>query len=342
MPTKYVLSSDLPSLIAAIVAGRPTRRQLNEIVTLCHGLAATFLRRKIAGAMLQTRFHYASYRDLAYDCIAELFLQDDDGVPKVLRTYFNGLNVQELDEAEILIHLRRLIVARVNQELFRIFGEIDPSLTKVLRNMKLTLHELHTFTVITRFGEPCLLPAVTDRNDHLPVVDAMVLERELSKETSGLDEIPALLSVLAKYLREQTSYSRMVPLMTAARVFRSLITRNEETNDVAEMEDRFMVPDTLNVVRKTCRHVKREMAQKYTGSKKVAEEVFHQYWTVVEEAMIHRFTGDDPSDRTLFETFRLIKPDLTRVEYYRKHRSVVEYLARVTHRRIAERLRAEM
>ena len=78
--------------------------------------------------MLQTRFHYASYRDLAYDCIAELFLQDDDGVPKVLRTYFNGLNVQELDEAEILIHLRRLIVARVNQELFRIFGEIDPSL----------------------------------------------------------------------------------------------------------------------------------------------------------------------------------------------------------------------
>jgi hypothetical protein len=342
MSTKFSPATNLSSLIDALLKGGQTRQQLNETISLCHGLATVFLRRKIAGAMLQSRFHYSSYRDLAYDCIAELFRQDDSGALEVLQTFFGDLNVGDMDDAEVMIHLRRLISARVNQELFRIFGEIDPALTKVLRNIKLALHEFQAFTVISRFGESYLIPAVTDRNGHLPPIDARALECELSKTTCGISEVPGMLSALAKFLREQSDYSRMVPLMTVARVFRCLIGRHEGFEEAVELEDRFLIPDTLTVIRKTCRRVKEEMEGKYTGPKKVAEDLFQQYCMVVERAMIQKYVGDDDADRTLFETFKSVNPAMTREEYYQEHRSVVEYLARITHQQIADRLRAEL
>ena len=72
MKSNSALTSDLRSNICAIVAGNQSRQQLNAFLRVCHALATTTLRRKIAAAMLQSRFSYASYADMAYDCIADL------------------------------------------------------------------------------------------------------------------------------------------------------------------------------------------------------------------------------------------------------------------------------
>src|SRR5664279_5308873 len=70
---------DLRIWIEAAVGNTLTLHQLNGLVELCHSMAAVGLRRKIAPVLLDSGVHGTNYRDLAYDCIAELFQRGEDG-----------------------------------------------------------------------------------------------------------------------------------------------------------------------------------------------------------------------------------------------------------------------
>lgn len=340
MQSKLLLTSNLRSIICAIIAGKQTLQQLNEFVSVCHALATTTLRHKIAAAMLQSRFHYSSYSDMAYDCIADLFSRDNQDVLVRVKSYFEGVDIVQADDEELLAHLRRLIASKVNQGVFRIYGEIDPGLGKILRNIKLAIQSLESFTVSSRFGDWHLCPNMIEANQHLPTYEAQELERELCRTANGNDAIPDLLSKLSLLMRKQDTNSRSVPLMTVARVFRSIYSHDGEIADTAEPEDRFIVPDTTALIKEVCTTFKREMEPKYVGKKKVSPDIFESYFTVIEQSLVDHFVGNDGDMSTFYEKLSALKPGITREEYYDGHRAVVEYLGRLVRERVVERLKA--
>jgi hypothetical protein len=68
---------DLEQLISDLRSENPSPRIINEFIHLCRKIALIQIRRKLSNGRLHAEFFKTSPDDLAIDCIADLFQQDD-------------------------------------------------------------------------------------------------------------------------------------------------------------------------------------------------------------------------------------------------------------------------
>jgi len=305
-------------------------------------MAAVALRRRVAPPMLDAGVHRTSYHDLAYDCIAELFEQGEDGALLQIRAYFQGIDRAAASDDHLLTHLRRIVFTKVNHGIVRFYTEADPELGKILRNIRLSVQALHNFTVIERFGDACLLPAFAPSLEHLPPFDREELEAQLRRNARPGDHVPSVLAHLSWFLLSQSDRSRIVPLTAVALAIKSLyLTPGAEEPDHVLAEDPFTVSDIMTLVRAACREVLARMASEYVGSGKVEREMFRKYTEVIEKNVALRFTGEESDGHSLYACLHAMIPSLSETEYRSRHRARLEYLARLAYKRSVELLRAE-
>lgn len=340
LTTGDTLAPDLRIWIEAAVGNTLTHPQLNGFVELCHSMAAVALRRKIAPAMLDAGVHGTSYRDLAYDCIAELFRQGDDGSLLQIRAYFQGIDCDGATDQELFTHLRRIVFTKVNHGVVRFYSEADPDLGKILRNIKLSVQSLRSFGVVERFGDAFLLPAFADSLEHLSPFTREDLEGALRKTARPDDHVPAMLAHLSRILTGQQERSRLVSLTTVALAIKSMyFTVETGAADQVAAEDPFTVPDIMALVQTACREVLGRMAGEYVESGKVERDMFRKYTEVIEKNVVRRFTGEESDGRSLYAGLQLLVPSLSEAEYRATHRARLEYLARLAYKRSVEMLR---
>jgi hypothetical protein len=337
MQSPLLRTIDLHSVLRAVVRGDQSARQVTDLIAVCHALATAVLRARIAAAMLQSRLHFSSYADMAYDCIADLFSRSPAGVLTQMKGYFESVDLAELEREELLGHLRRLVTSKVNHSIFRIYGEIDPVTGKIMRNVKLAIQAASSFTLSTRLGEMQLSPAMIEPALHLPALTAEEIERALSFQSAGSDTVPEILSRLSLFLRKQTTHARVVSFLTVVRAIRSLYAQGGEIEERGEIEDGFTASDTTALIREACVHLKQEMAPKYVG-KKVAPAIYEAYFTVIEQSLVDHFCGDDGGSPTLFEKLTLLRPEIDRKAYFNDHRAVLEYLGRLSREKVAKHI----
>jgi len=335
------LPAHLRETLSALLAGTHSRRQLNDLVALCHALAAAFLESKRAGwALVQN--HGYTFSDLSFDCIGDLFQQESEGEFVQLRAYFGGLSLDSASEQEVLVHLRRLVFSKVNHRVFRIYHELDPSLARVLRNVKLAVQTIQGFTEVERYGEIYLRPACTDALEHLPAFPPERLLDELSRDGGASKRIPDLLARVAFCLRSQDQCSRLITLIDLATIIRKVYAVEFPGGCEGQgVDDRMVRDDMQRIVRRSCASVCASMESRYVGRKGVPAEVFRRYRDVVEQSVLERLLGDGGDTISLFDRLRLLMPDLHESEYRKVHRSRVEYLGRLAYKRAVRELRRE-
>jgi hypothetical protein len=339
MPGKPI-APDLRLWIEAAVGNTLTLQQLNGLVELCHSMAAVALRRKIAPVMLDSGVHGTNYRDLAYDCIAELFQRGEDGSLLQMRAYFQGIDRDAASDQELLTHLRRIVFTKVNHGVVRFYGEADPYLGKILRNIKLSIQALRNFTVAERFGETFILPAFSPSLEDLPPFGREELERALRKDARPDEHVPAILAHLSRILRSQHERSRLVSLTTVALAIKSIyFTADSAQPSNAAAEDPFTVPEIMTLVQTACREVLSRMAVEYVDSGKMERDMFRKYIEVIEKNVALRFTGEESDGHSLFSGLQSLIPSLSEAEYRATHRARLEYLSRLAYKRSVEILR---
>ena len=340
MTTGNPLAPDLRIWIEAAVENTLSLSQLNGLVDLCHSMASVALRRKIAPAMLNSGVHGTNYRDLAYDCIAELFQQGEDGSLLQIRAYFQGIDRRAASDQELLTHIRRIVFTKVNHGVVRFYGEADPDLGKILRNIKLSVQALRSYNVVERFGDTFLLPAFSPSLEHLPPFTREELESELRGVARIDDHVPAMLAHLSRILRGQQHHSRLVSLTTVALAIKSIyfVPAAEQSVQPAA-DDPFTVPEILTLVRAACSEVLGRMAPEYIESGKVEREMFRKYAEVIEKNVALRFTGEESDGHSLFAGLQALLPSLSEEEYRCEHRARLEYLARLAYKRSVEMLK---
>jgi hypothetical protein len=335
------LQKNLREHIIAVISGLHTRAQLDGFVSACHALALAFLRSKRSVGLLADA-EGLKLPDLAYDCIADLFQKSDSGEFVRIRAYFGSLDIDRLTEEELLTYLRRLVFSLVNQGVFRLYREVDPSLGKVLRNVKLSVTAVKNFDEVERFGEPCLSPVMEERLEHLPMLDREGVERVFLQIGHGNERVPELLAKFSLYLRGQSDHSRVVPLIAVALGVRSLYARTSSEDSTPVSPERgLMEQDATLMIRGACAHVKARMRRRYVDQRRVGPEVFERYFDAIELYLRARFDGLGEGDLSLYASLERIDPNLTRDEYKIKHRARIEYLARKTTDRVREGLRLE-
>jgi hypothetical protein len=343
MPKHANLLAEFRETLAAILECRQTRTELHKFVHDCSAIALTLIQSRIAAGTIQTKHFGLSATDIAFDAIADLFREDDDGNLVQISAYFESIDWQNAEDEELLIHLRRLVFMRTNQGLFRMFQEVDPGLGKILRNTKLAIAALNTFVESDHFGEPCIAPNLCDPLKRLPMIDRDCLERKLLEITTGRERIPEILAKLSRYLREQNNRSRMVPILWVAYGIRTVYSRTEtEQIEQPQVEATLAEQETRAMLTEACRRTKAEYGEAYPTSNNLTHEVFEKYFDAIERILVKRLITNDGHDVSLFKLLQRSLPDMTREEYNTVHKSKIEYLARVAEQKAVEMLKKNL
>ena len=260
--------------LMALLEGLASPSQLKAIIRICHANAeGTLLRKGHLSHLL--RVHGLSLTDLAFDCICDLFARDDDGRYKALESYFSAYEVEVFTDEEVYFHLQRLSFTKVRNGLFRLYSEMDPPLARILHNIKVAARTLGFFTETDRLGESCLVPSLCETSEHLPPVEVADLTAWLSAEASGNEFIPELLGKLSMSLRKQTSYSRIVPVVSIGLAIRAFYNE-KETPRLAEpvtVVDEGVI-DAGKAISEAISAVKTRTYRKYVEQGKVSPGIF--------------------------------------------------------------------
>jgi hypothetical protein len=335
-------AKDLRTWIEAAVTNSLTRAQLNLLVGLCHSIATIALRRKLSRTALHSSVQSSDFRDLAYDCIGELFQRAEDGSLLQIKAYFEGVDLLEASDQELLAHLRRIVFTKVNHGIARHYGDIDPYLSKILRNIRLSVQALNNFEQVERFGEPYLAPALCPKLEELPAFEHYEIEERLRSSANAAEHIPSILGKLSNILRQQEEHRRLLPLMTVALVIKSIyVGPYRNIPNSTEAYDPFTVEETSLVVQAACKELLQRTSSKYVERAKVEPEVFEMYFKVIEGNVVERLIGRNGEARSLFSGLQSLIPSMSESEYRRKHRAKIEYLARLAYESSIEKLRRE-
>lgn len=329
------LKDNLPSTLC--VPASP--RAVSAVIRIAHTFALSGLIAKRSTGLL-SRLHGLSLDDLAYDSIADLFQQGADGELPQLRTYFAGIDIQAVEDEQLVVLFRRLVLGKVGNGVFRLYNEIDPVLGRILRNIKLGITSLKSFDETERFGESCIVPSLCDDLSHLPPAERDQLIDGLGAMICGSERIPDLLSALAVYLRGQSIHSRIVPILQIALAFRDLFAHRlpAEEQVVRPVEPTFE-SETERAIEQASRTIQAEYGRIYIDTDKVPHTTWEMYFAIIETSLRKKFCRDDGNDFSLFQGMRERLPELSRKEYQRLHRSKLEHLHRLVEKRFIETMR---
>ena len=244
------------------------------------------------------------------DCVADLFRRDERGSYIALKAYFGSLSIADADDAELAVHLRRLVSSAVNQNLFRLLGDLDPGLSKIIRNIKAGVASLKTFSELDVRGESCIAPILADPHLHLPFMDREELTSLLVRSLRGGERTPDLLAVLACVMRDQQDHARAIPLVRAALSFREVLALKEPRNsDDTYIGETSREAEYRRAIAEACAEVRKTVGRKYLVTKGVREELLDAYFQAVRHFMESRLDGqgDEP---TLYESLKAVGLDL--------------------------------
>ena len=276
MGAKPLALKNLRENLFALLRNSYTEGQLNEIIALCHAIASASLNHAIYDGSVKQEYLGLRRSDIAYDCIADLFRKDDEGNLVQFHAYFSSFPTDGLSDAELLGHLRRIVQSKTQQGLFRIYQESDPSLGKILRNIKISIQIVRNFEEREWFHETHLTPIQCDPLDECTTIDTENLVRDFGPMVKGFENIPEMLAKLAIYLRTQSSHRRSVPLISVALAFRTLYARGLQTHPAVEpsIEQTLLHEDVRRSVHDACESIKLKTTRKYLRTKKIKQEIF--------------------------------------------------------------------
>lgn len=339
MPRRRQHIENLKSNLLSLLSGTYSHRELSSVVFLCHSMAVTFLEGKAASGTINKEFIRLSLHDAAYDCIADLFRRDDDGVLIALVSYFSAFTVHRLDDQEVLSHLRRLTFTKVNDGIVRLYHDGDPALSKIIRNIRLAVRSLGNFREVDRFGELYLAPTMCDLLEHLPKLDEQQIEHLLDPDVQGIENVLEIVGALARNLRDQDVYARMVSITHLALTVRSLYSRKAMLSssfvDSPESAAEQTVRETMLAA---LRRIKSKFVSSYVAKGKLSDEMYETYFAVIKDRLEYMLQTGSIDGQSLFTCLQKYRPELSVDTYKALHRSRLEYLFKLSCDEVAKEI----
>ncbi|MFU8860561.1 MAG: hypothetical protein ACNA8K_09065 [Cyclonatronaceae bacterium] len=322
---------ELGKVLHIVLSDRPTRKATSGFAYYAHGIASACLKKKMQSGFRINGLAGLSIDEIAWDSIADLFERDENGVFHKLRCvlrspYTSGTNsLPDDDELEGLVH--RVVMGKVNDSLFRIQREHDPSLGKLIRNLKNAVRDAPV--TMKRISGTLWIVLEDDNPELLPMPPEFFEARLAAGLKNGLT-LPDVLQRCLQILADQDLYRKCIPLTHLACIIRSAYIHTECCAGDADPEP-LVQQDHARMVRHALQKVEPRMYATYVRSRKVSAETWLIYMECAREILIARY-HENGSNRTSYYDF--LKQKLIHLErdtYHEQHRSSLEYLVKVAH-----------
>lgn len=319
----------LQQLLPNITSHSPDPRAIGQFAQLAHRMASAYLGKKAKGGHLNPGFFGLSLEDLAFDCIAPLFERDAQGRLCQLVDYFE--DPHQPPEA-LLAQLRRLVFSAVEQELFAHYGQMDPGLSKLIRNIKRAAKSAEDLSLHRPDGELWIYLTANPDN-HRPIIPGELLERRLSAYLEENITAPQLLDALQRILPQQTLYRQALPVTLLAQAARSGLQHLKDeaspTNAHNQFQpERLQAEEIRQMIRAATQSVYENKHASYVESGKLSPQLYDTYFQTIEELLVDRFL--QPTDTNTFYEQLNHHLEISHEEYHDQHRTRLEYLVQLT------------
>lgn len=296
----------------------------------CKIIALAYLKMKVKSGNSFITNLGASIDDLALDCIADLFERNEMGRYPQFEAYFSGINPTELSEPESRSKLRRLVFSKVNDGLFRNFGIYDMSLSKIIRNLKLSADN-YGLPIQRIDGDNYLIfEKEAQTSSKLPIMPPEFLEIKLTNSLELRMETPDVLSVLIDIFRDQTDYEKKYSIVQLARIIRrSFIHLQDHPKTNTGIQESVISKYKLNKLLGDAIEGCSECFEKtYIHKGKLDRETLEKYLSCIKKILHHHYVADSDTGDSYYDHFKLEFPEISKEEYRDCHRQYLEYMVK--------------
>ena len=327
------------------MSDRPTRKATSGFAYYAHGIASACLKKKMQSGFRINGLAGLSIDEIAWDSIADLFERDENGVFHKLRTilrspYTSGTNgLPDDDELEVLVH--RAVMGKVNDSLFRIQREHDPSLGKLIRNLKNAVRD--TPVTLKRISGALWIVPEDDNPELLPMPPEFFEARLAAGLKNGLS-LPDVLQRCLQILADQDLYRKSIPLTQLACIIRSayVLTEYEAGDGDAEEPEPLAHQDHIRMVTHVLQLLEPRMYATYVRSGKMSAETWVAYMESTRNILIARYHANGSNGASYYDFLKEKLIHLEREAYQEQHRSSLEYLVKVAHSQMLQLYRKDL
>jgi hypothetical protein len=332
-----------------MVSGHAGPEETRTVVAVCHRLARAYLRttyvtnRALAGLTLE---------DQAMDAIADLFERSGQRFP-VLEAYVtkSADAVRAMSHDEIVERLRPLVHGVVTDRMFESNGEVDASLSRLIRSVKRavkqapkgdlqrSMNTLHLTVVPRQDAGRIEHPSVTGRSR--PTISVERLAARLAPAVRQGAQVPDLVAAAIDLLDAHPYYAPSVPVTALALAVRAAAVEVELSTagpgkvgsgspaTPSRSVSHLVASDIERLIDETIASIRSKKRSYYVGQKNLAENLYASYFSAIRTYLEARYLPPADPALTQHEALRLHCPDITRDVYRENHRSTFEYLVRM-------------
>jgi len=333
------------NLIERIVQSNPDKDVVKKFATLCHQIAVIYVKKKISSGLLSMHKVQLTIEDFSWDCIAELFEMDERRNFVELQKYFYRYEIDDLKREELVSTLRRLVFSKVNDGIFRNFRTIDPSLGKIIRNVKRVAKEEGSFSII-RHRDISMIQFGNDEYECNPQMPFEFLKIKLFAQSRGNENISQIMDHLLKIFKCQNNYSRRYSIVNLARAIRYLYAKLGEREvavdkQVDDTSKSLMHSEMSDFIQRSIRQLKDRMYPKYVETSKLDEHIFKIYFKSIEDILKDAFINPG-KDESYFYHLKMNLGCISKEEYRNTHRQYLEYLVKLVRNDLLMEMREEI
>jgi hypothetical protein len=331
----------LKQVIFQIISAEPSPETVREFIEESHKIALICLKQKVRSGRLAPSFFKIGLDDLALDCIADLFRRDECGTFHRLISYYSPLISPTSTEEELFILTRRLIFGKVNQELFRLYSDEDPGLSKIIRNLKRSIKLVPQLLAERREGDVWVYLDSSDQE--LPLMPAEYMEARLSVQIAPCRSFRGILTAFCDVLAGQSEYRKMYPLTGLAIICRTLFGYLSDYPADSGSEEESLHPDEIkSYIEDSIRFVHQKAQKEYIDKGKLSSAYYNRYFPAIREILIAQYVHNNGFEKPFYDYVASHVPNLSPELYKSEHRSIFEYFVKLTRQRLLKNIRYEL
>ena len=349
---------NLSNLVQKICSNQYSSQNLIEFIDLSQKVAISYLKYQEAlGKNIRPKNAEGlnDLEDVAIDCIAGLFMRNEYGEFVQLNKYFLPyLEKDCIDDDELLMMIRRLIVKKTKQELSRIFRERDPEGAKIIRNIRVAIRNSDQFASFREMGREFVYliqpPYQEDQTSSVNVSDDKTpsgltdkfLIQQFSDHYCPTDSVSTMMKKMLETAAAPPFYQTCLPIDTIANLIRDITFNQFKEETGKDIDNASPFHDLqLKEVDAVNKHVINLIHQKIQLQYLKKNKIDHPKAEIYFKA-INDFVQDLTHERECESNFRYLKryiPNLSQKSYRDNERSIFEYLVKVTKKSLQKKLK---
>ena len=311
-----------------------------KLIRICSDFAQAYLNSRTKKDAYLLSLLSASPKDLAMDCIADLF-EKREGKLVIIEEYFGSVLEKSEKQSDYQTHLRRLVFSKVNENLYNYYRAFDPSLGKIIRNIKRVFKEDEIEGL--EYNPESGLISACEESRALPLMPYDLIEVKLNSEFKSTLNTKDILIKLSEIFQTHNYYRGEIKINLFAEVVRRLHQFYAEEGDhfnFSEHED-IRNKELKELIKKSVKKVQLDLHASYVAKEKMTDEDFSKYFLVAEKVLNGDYVKGIENGKSYFEHFSDIVTNASKEEYRENHRKYVEYFVKISRYNFIQSLKNE-